>query len=205
MARTATGLILLSSARSWAGAAAFRLPRSLPVWVVGTKSPWPSCERARPCSIWARAEVLGRDPQRGRRHRWHHQRPTAGPPAEGPDRVGVPLVRHAPARLGPSSLVTACPSCCGQRHLNTVHAVICAAAAVDEGRFDRYRPGSLAWRHFGTRLIMSARSGAPYWRRCSAPSDGRGPARSLRPGRTPRCRSTPTAASRLCRTGKSAG
>jgi hypothetical protein len=50
-----------------------------------------------------------------------------------------------------------------------------------------------------------SRSGAPCARRYSAPSVGRGPARSPRPGRTPRYRATPTAGSRLCRTGKSTG
>jgi hypothetical protein len=53
--------------------------------------------------------------------------------------------------------------------------------------------------------ITAARSGALGARRCSAPSVGRESARLPQPGRTPRCRATPTAASRLCRTGKSTG
>ena len=50
---------------------------------------------------------LGRDPPRGRRHRRHHQRRAAGPPAQRRHRVGIPPVRQAPARLGPSRRITA--------------------------------------------------------------------------------------------------
>jgi Pyridine nucleotide-disulphide oxidoreductase len=87
-----------------------------------------------------------------------------------------------------------------QRQLSTFTPLFCAAAAVDQGRFDTYRQAP--WLvHLE---ITAARPGAPGARRCNAPSVGRESARSPQLGRTPRCQATPTAGSRLCRTGRSA-
>jgi hypothetical protein len=53
---------------------------------------------------------LGRDPPQRRRHRRHHHQRTGGPPAQRRHRVGIPPIRQAPARLRPSSRVTAAHS-----------------------------------------------------------------------------------------------
>jgi NADPH-dependent 2,4-dienoyl-CoA reductase/sulfur reductase-like enzyme len=55
------------------------------------------------------AELTGRPLQAFtfHRHRRHHQRRAAGPPAQRRHRVGVPPIRQPPARLGPNSPVNA--------------------------------------------------------------------------------------------------
>ena len=53
-----------------------------------------------------RVRRFGRDPPRGRRHRRHHQRRARSPLAQRRHRVGVPPVRQASARLGPSTRLT---------------------------------------------------------------------------------------------------
>jgi NADH dehydrogenase len=50
---------------------------------------------------------LGRNPPRRRRHRGHHHRRAGGPPAQRRHRMGIPPIRQAPVRLGPSSPLAA--------------------------------------------------------------------------------------------------